>query len=138
MAPSPAAADPGSLSRISDNYIVHSPYNESSHLLDLSTLSQPIRLAALALQTLNPVISDPSDPLRFVTLPYAAAFNWDEVLADLRRRIASEGGNYVFPRTELVAVAFRSRRSGTADVQELGRLDKAAHEEAVAGGGLLK
>jgi hypothetical protein len=113
-------------------YLVVSPYTEQGHCLDLQTLDPECQLLALSLARLRCVRED------YATSPYLHAFNWDEVMVNLRAKTAQRGHGW--SETSFFIVVFRSTIiSPTTDyAAELEALDKAAHAEATASGGFLK
>lgn len=111
-------------------WIVQSPYQEPEHQLDLSSLDFENAVLAEALKVLQAVRGD------YATAPYNESFNWQEVIAELRRVVHQSGGR--FKESSFYVVAFRSRIKPSTDYSHLGDLDKAAHAEAVASGGFLK
>jgi hypothetical protein len=113
-----------------DKFLVTSPYNTPSQLLDLTRLALQDRIFTLALTVLGPIRND------YATAPYAESFNWDEVLAMIRRLSASTGINW--SEREFYTVIFRSRLKQDCDKALLTELDFKSHEEAVVSGGLLK
>lgn len=119
----PDLADPS-------RYLVTSPYTEGAHLLDLHSVNEENALLALALVNMKNVRED------YATAPYRDTFNWDDVIETLRA-LAREH-NHRWRGTSFYIVAFRSRIPPTTVYANLGVLDKAAHAEAVASGGLLK
>lgn len=113
----------------SPGLIITSPYTEPEHQLDLSTLNTENALFAQALQSLRRTRDD------YATAAYLDSFNWEEVLDRLKTFADSAGG---FKETSFFIVAFRSRVPPSTVYEDLGVLDKVAHEEAVKGGGFLK
>lgn len=111
-------------------YLVQSPYDEPEHLLDLETLNHENTILAKALKHLKVLRED------YATAPYTESFNWSEVLEEVRR-LAGESEER-FKETSFYIVAFRSRIKTSTEYADLGRLDKAAHAEAIASGGFLK
>ncbi|KAF4472317.1 hypothetical protein FALBO_789 [Fusarium albosuccineum] len=111
-------------------YLVQSPYTEKEHLLDLETLDNENALLARALGRFRALRED------YATAPYVESFNWPEVIEEVKRLAAESGKG--FKETSFYIVAFRSRIKKTTEYADLGRLDKAAHAEAVASGGFLK
>ncbi|KAG8687210.1 hypothetical protein FRC09_013633 [Ceratobasidium sp. 395] len=71
----------------------------------------------------------------FARLPYAEAFNWDEV-GNAYHSDEGTGAKGELER-EWYVVAFRSRRKEGSDSAPLYEADRLAHEEAVQNGGLL-
>jgi len=110
--------------------LVISPYIETSHLLDLSTVEPQAQLLAIALTGLKSVRED------YATAPYGQIFNWSEVIATLHQLCAAKEQTW----TEQIfyIVVFRSQIPPTTDYSHLGVLDKAAHAEAMKSGGFLK
>ena len=110
--------------------IVISPYIETPHLLDLSTVEPQAQLLAIALTGLKSVIED------YATAPYGHIFNWSEVMAALRQLCVAK--EHAWTEQVFYIVVFRSRIPPTTDYSHLGVLDKAAHAEAMKSGGFLK
>jgi hypothetical protein len=110
--------------------LVISPYIETPHLLDLSTVEPQAQLLAIALAGLKSVRED------YATVAYGQIFNWSEVMATLRQLCAAKEQTW----TEQIfyIVVFRSQIPPTTDYSHLGVLDKAAHAEAMKSGGFLK
>lgn len=114
------------------NLLQASPYSEREHLLDLTTLTEPLQLFAKALTNMRWITQD------YATAPYPGAFNWDSIV-DAFSSTLSDGQRATMPeKLHFYVIVFRSRVNEHADRQLLGELDKAAHIEAVEGGGLLK
>ncbi|CCX13657.1 Similar to UPF0643 protein PB2B2.08; acc. no. Q9HDU7 [Pyronema omphalodes CBS 100304] len=111
-------------------YLQASPYTTFPHLLDLETLDLPQRLLAKALTIMAPL--SPA----YATTSYPLAFNWSQIIE--RLQYLSLATNYQFPATSFYIIVFRSQIQVTTNREDLGALDKAAHIEAVEGGGLLK
>ncbi|KPM46068.1 hypothetical protein AK830_g505 [Neonectria ditissima] len=111
-------------------YLVQSPYVEQDHLLDLETLNHENALLARGLTRLQVLRED------YATAPYVESFNWPEVISEVKR-LAIESGKG-FKETSFYIVAFRSQIKPSTEYADLGRLDQAAHAEAVASGGFLK
>ncbi len=111
-------------------YVISSPYSEDRHLLDLTTLNKESQLLARALTRMACTRGD------YATAPYTESFNWGECVAELKQ-LAKEH-NHEWSRSDFYIVAFRSQIPPTTLYSELGELDKAAHQEAVESGGLLK
>lgn len=109
-----------------------SPYSDREHLLDLTTLSEPLQLFAEALTAMRWITPE------FVTAPYHQAFNWDSITDIFSRAMRAERPGEKLESLHFYVIVFRSRVNKHADRQLLGELDKAAHLEAVEGGGLLK
>ncbi|KAH0603812.1 uncharacterized protein H6S33_007471 [Morchella sextelata] len=107
-----------------------SPYSSADHLLDLSTITRPHALLALALQDMDPTTT------AYALTPYKAAFNWPHVMSNLSARAAAE--DFHFPKTKFYIIVFRSQIEPGTNRQELGAMDMAAHREAVESGWLLK
>lgn len=116
----------------SPSTIITSPYTEPEHQLDLSTLNPENALFARALQHLRCIRDD------YATASYLESFNWVEVLKKLKELAEGEVGGSGFRETSFFIVAFRSTVPPTTEYEDLGALDKVAHEEAVACGGFLK
>jgi hypothetical protein len=109
-----------------------SPYSDRAHLLDLNTLAKPLQLFAEALTGMRWITRD------FATAPYHKAFNWDSIADICSRSMRAEQPDGILESQHFYVIVFRSRVNKHADRQLLGDLDKAAHLEAVEGGGLLK
>ena len=109
-----------------------SPYSDREHLLDLATLTKPLQLFAEALTAMRWITPE------FATAPYHQAFNWDSITDIFSRAMRAERPGEKFESLHFYVIVFRSRVNKHADRQLLGELDKAAHLEAVEGGGLLK
>lgn len=109
-----------------------SPYSDRAHLLDLATLAKPLQLFAEALTGMRWITRD------FATAPYHKAFNWDSIADIFSRSMQSEQPDETLEVQSFYVIVFRSRVNEHADRELLGELDKAAHLEAVEGGGLLK
>jgi len=109
-----------------------SPYSDRAHLLDLTTLKKPLQLFAEALTGMRWITPD------FATAPYHKAFNWDSIADIFSQAMRAEQPNEELQSQHFYVIVFRSRVNKHADRQLLGELDKAAHLEAVEGGGLLK
>jgi hypothetical protein len=109
-----------------------SPYSDRSHLLDLSTLTKPLRLFAEALTGMRWITRE------FATTHYDRAFNWDSIVDIFSRAVKAEQTETMPKKLDFYVIVFHSRVNGHADRQLLGELDKAAHLEAVESGGLLK
>ena len=107
-----------------------SPYSDAAHVLDLHTLDRPYQLIARALATMHALSES------YATMEYQDAFNWHEVVEQLKALADAEG--YLFPETSFFVIVFRSRVPSTSDGTLLGELDAEAHREAVRSGGLLK
>jgi hypothetical protein len=118
------------LFRSRDNFLVTSPYNNSTQLHDLRRLELQDRIFTLALTVLRPVRDD------YATAPYAHSFNWEDVLVTVRQ--LSELADFTWTETDFYTVIFRSRLKQDVDKALLTELDFKSHEEAVASGGLLK
>lgn len=111
-------------------FLQASPYPEAAHLLDLETLGRPQQLLARALTAMAALTP------AYATAPYAAGFNWAAVAERLAALVHADGG--AFPRTAFYVIVFRSQVPPDSRSAHLGALDRAAHAEAVASGGLLK
>jgi hypothetical protein len=109
-----------------------SPYSGRDHLLNLTTLTKPLQLFAEALTGMRWITPE------FATAPYHKAFNWDSVTDIFSRAMKAERPGQTLESLHFYVIVFRSRVNKHADRQILGELDKAAHLEAVEGGGLLK
>lgn len=109
-----------------------SPYSDREHLLDLTTLAKPLQLFAEALTGMRWITPE------FATAPYNKAFNWDSITDVFSRAMRAERPGEILENLHFYVIVFRSRVNQYADRQLLGELDKAAHLEAVEGGGLLK
>lgn len=109
-----------------------SPYSEHDHLLDLTTFTEPLQLFAKALTNMRWITPD------YATAPYPKAFNWDSIVDAFSSTLSAEQRKAMPDKLHFYVIVFRSRVNEHADRQLLGELDKAAHVEAVEGGGLLK
>ena len=129
-----AAQDIASLATPPQNYdlLQASPYSDREHLLDLTALVKPLQLFAEALTAMRWTTPD------FATAPYHQAFNWDSIMDIFSRAMRAECPGQTLDSLHFYVIVFRSRVNKHADRQLLGELDKAAHLEAVEGGGLLK
>ncbi|CAM1503047.1 Fc.00g078230.m01.CDS01 [Cosmosporella sp. VM-42] len=114
----------------SGRYLIQSPYTERAHQLDLETLDHENVIIAKALGRFRALRED------YATAPYTETFNWPEVIAEVKRQVEDSGKG--FKETSFYIVAFRSQIKKSTEYADLGRLDKAAHGEAVASGGFLK
>ena len=109
------------------------------HYVELQNLELPHQAMTWALQKLRPVRQDFAYSSQ---VSYDWAFNWDEITKQLREHARTL--DYVWPKqTSYHVIAFYSRLKAKDKVPEgnyaeLSLLDKAALEEAVVGGGLLK
>lgn len=117
-------------SETDERWLVQSPYDEREHQLDLNTLNHENALLARALSGFNVLRED------YATAPYIDTFNWPEVVEEVKRLAKRSGKG--FQETSFYIVAFRSQIKGSTEYADLGRLDKAAHAEAIASGGFLK
>ncbi|CAF1574398.1 unnamed protein product [Didymodactylos carnosus] len=110
--------------------MLSSPYSDSDHLLDLSSLiSSNSRLLAVALTNLRTVRSD------YAVADYQSSFNWSEIVSLLEPNFNDDDDN------EFYIVAFRSQLKSnitSSELKHLYSLDKYSHKEANASGGLLK
>ncbi|KAL2444359.1 hypothetical protein ABEF95_016407 [Exophiala dermatitidis] len=111
-------------------WLTVSPYLEPEHQLDLESIDTPNRLLAFALTHLQAATP------HYATVDYNAAFNWEDVMSELKALSAAEG--YRWKRKSFYVVEFRSKLKQDIDVDLLFRLDKESHAEATASGGLLK
>ena len=114
------------------NLLQASPYSDRDHLLDLTTLAKPLQLFAEALTAMRWITPE------FATAPYHKAFNWDSITDIFSRAMRAERPGEKLENLHFYVIVFRSKVNKHADRQLLGELDKAAHLEAVEGGGLLK
>jgi hypothetical protein len=112
--------------------LISSPYNIPTHYLDLTPLTTPSRLFALALTALKPARPD------YATAPYAQALDFDAVIELLRDLVKEEGGGFEWPETRFHVVVFRSQLKEDIDGEWLYKLDAESHREACESGGLLK
>lgn len=110
--------------------LVTSPYTDKEHLLDLSTVNVACQILARALAVMKAIRTD------YATAPYTEAFNWAEVVNEVRGLTKSLGFNWT--GKSFYVVVFRSRIPPSTDRSHLSLLDRKSHEEAVQGGGLLK
>ena len=121
--------EPAGASNDSSRWIVSSPYLSKLHLLDLDTLDKQSRLFALTLTELQ---ATPD----YALVDYQQAFDFDELLKALRRRVNCEGLQW--QQQEFYVVEFRSKVRSDIDSDLLYTLDEKSHEEATQSGGLLK
>jgi hypothetical protein len=112
-------------------YLVSSPYNITSQLLDLRRLTLSSLLFAKALSMLKPVRMD------YATADYIDIFNWSDVLGTLRE-LAKQQDGFKWTETSFYIVIFRSKLKEKIDTDLLYRLDAMSHTEATESGGLLK
>ena len=112
----------------SDGLLVVSPYTSRSHLLDLSCVTKPNQLLAMALTSFKPILSS------YATAPYTCAFNWAEVMEDLRA-LANSDTSFHWQEQMFYIVVFRSQIPPTTDRSHLGSLDEVSHAEAMYTGG---
>lgn len=117
-------------SETDERWLVQSPYDEREHQLDLDTLNNENALLARALAGFKVLRED------YATAPYIDTFNWPEVVEEVKRLAKLSGKG--FKETSFYIVAFRSQIKASTEYADLGRLDKAAHAEAIASGGFLK
>lgn len=113
-----------------DKLLQASPYTGRDHLLDFTTLIKPLQHFAKALTGMRAIRPD------YATAPYHQSFNWDSIVDIFSQTARSQLDLPV--SLDFFVIVFRSRINDHADRQLLGELDKAAHVEAVQGGGLLK
>lgn len=113
-----------------DDYLISSPYNEPSHLLDMRRLETPSQIFAKALTILKPVRDD------YATASYIDSFNWQSVINLVQEISAAE--NYEWKEQSFYVVVFQSHLNADADMSLLHDLDSHSHEEATTSGGLLK
>ncbi|KAI4138171.1 MAG: hypothetical protein L6R39_006933 [Caloplaca ligustica] len=113
-----------------EDLLVVSPYTRRPHLLDLTNLTKSQTYLAKALTRLSPLTH------AYATVPYVKAFNWDVVFGSLAAAVKADG----FSWTEqfFFIVVFRSQVPPSTDRSHLAELDKKAHMEAMASGGLFK
>jgi len=110
--------------------LISSPYLESTHHLDLTTLDSQSRFFARALALMEPTGPD------YAVTDYTAAFNWPAIMGALQHHTAE--ARQPWKRQSFYTVIFRSLLSPTVDRDLLHRLDKESHREATVSGGLLK
>ncbi|TEA14109.1 UPF0643 protein [Colletotrichum sidae] len=113
-----------------DRFLVHSPYTDPEHLLDLETLDDENALLARALSHMRCLRDD------YATAGYVESFNWEKVMSELKSLVQTTGKP--FRETSFYIVAFRSQIPPSTVYGDLGVLDKAAHAEANQVGGFLK
>lgn len=118
------------LSHVYSTQLISSPYNTAGHYLDLTALSTPSRLFALALTALKPTRPD------YATAPYTLSLNFPAVLSVLRSLLTKEGISW--HTTSFYVVTFRSKLKQHVDQDWLYKLDFESHREACESGGLLK
>ncbi|EGY16648.1 hypothetical protein VD0002_g9488 [Verticillium dahliae] len=111
-------------------WLVHSPYTERDHQLDLHTLDHENALLARAMTKMECTRTD------YATAPYTESFNWQDVHDELRRLVKESGKP--FKETSFYVVVFLSQIPPTTVYADLGALDKEAHREANEFGGFLK
>ncbi|CRK31727.1 hypothetical protein BN1708_005529 [Verticillium longisporum] len=111
-------------------WLVHSPYTERDHQLDLHTLDHENALLARAMTKMECTRTD------YATAPYTESFNWRDVHDELRRLVKESGKP--FKETSFYVVVFLSQIPPTTVYADLGALDKEAHREANEFGGFLK
>lgn len=111
-------------------HLISSPYNTPGHYLDLTPLSEPSRLFALALTALKPVRPD------YATAPYSLSLNFSSVLSVLSTLCTTS--NFAWPTTSFYLVTFHSQLKPAIDQDWLYKLDFESHREACESGGLLK
>lgn len=129
-APTQRTAPGTDVHAVQPRFLEAAPYVEAEHLLDLASIDMPYRLMAVALMELEPATD------AYATAPYADAFNWAAVMARVRQLAADEQSSW--KATDFYVVDFRSRLQAVIDCERIFRLDKEAHREATASGGLLK
>lgn len=112
------------------NWLVVSPYDERPHQLDLRRVDTSCQLLAKALVNMRSLRED------YATAPYTENFNFDECAEELRTLISDSG--FDWKEKDFYIVVFRSQIPPSTVYSDLGILDKAAHEEAIASGGFLK
>ncbi|KAI0404567.1 eukaryotic translation initiation factor 3 subunit-like protein [Xylaria palmicola] len=121
---------PEVLSDGAEHLLVISPYTEREHLLNLKSLDAENAILAQALVHLKCLRPD------YATAPYNDTFNWEEVMAQVKR--LAQQREHSWKGSSFFVVAFRSQIPPTTVYEDLGALDKAAHAEATASGGFLK
>ncbi|GJN91071.1 hypothetical protein Rhopal_004086-T1 [Rhodotorula paludigena] len=123
-APAPSPAPSASLSESTTAELA--VHYTNSHLPHIDPVSLALHRALHVFRPVTPY---------YATTPYAAAFNWDEVVLE-----DDASGSVRAAEREYYVVAFRSlRKRGLPDkaAQRLYEADRAAHEEAVTNGSLL-
>lgn len=118
------------LSPVYSTNLISSPYNTPGHYLDLSTLSTPSRLFALALTALQPTHPN------YAIEPYTSSLNFPSVLSLLQALCKLE--RVTWRETSFYVVVFRSQLRQGVDQEWLYKLDFESHREACESGGLLK
>ena len=108
-----------------------SPYSDPPHLLDLSSISFSHQLLAEALTAMDKSRVD------YRTALYQEAFNWHDVMSRLRSLLKVHNG-FQWHQQSFFAVVFKSEIDPKTDYSHLSELDRHAHAEATASGGLLK
>ena len=108
-----------------------SPYDDRQHLLDLSDVSYPNQLLAKALKELEATRED------YATAAYRESFNWPVVIECLRSLLGVHK-DFQWHKQSFFVVVFRSQIPLSTPRSHLMALDRFAHAEATAGGGLLK
>ncbi|KAJ4984371.1 upf0643 domain-containing protein [Stagonosporopsis vannaccii] len=127
---STASSDTDTPSPAYSTNLISSPYNTPGHYLDLSSLTTPSLLFALALTALKPARPD------YATAPYPLALNFPVVLSTLRSLLSTT--SFHWPSTSFYVVIFRSILHPNIDQDWLYKLDFESHREACESGGLLK
>lgn len=105
------------------SHIKSSPYDDRLNFLDLSGLSTPVRLFALALTEFDALRPD------YATSAYMETFNFDVIFKTLRE--LCEDAELGWKRQEFYVVIFRSKLRVGADRTRLGELDQMSHQEVL-------
>ncbi|KAL8880427.1 MAG: hypothetical protein Q9198_002158 [Flavoplaca austrocitrina] len=114
----------------SEDLLIVSPYTSRSHLLDLTLLNRAQALFARSLTIMAPITAD------YATSPFIRSFNWKAVFSLLALSARAEG--FEWKEQSFYVIIFRSQVPPSTSRSELAALDRKAHEEAMAGNGLLK
>lgn len=113
-----------------------SPYFESGHLLELSSLPLNYQIISFSLQSLAPIAER-----KYAFVAYIDAFNISTIVKLVREYCHRL--QYQFPETKVYVIAFRSIlhkevQKSSEKRQFLADIDRQSHIEANQSGGLLK
>ncbi|KAL9607643.1 MAG: hypothetical protein Q9204_009308, partial [Flavoplaca sp. TL-2023a] len=114
----------------SEDSLIVSPYTSRSHLLDLRLLNRAQALLARSLTIMAPITAD------YATSPFIRSFNWKAVFSLLALSARAEG--FEWKEQSFYVIVFRSQIPPSTSRSELAAFDRKAHEEAMAGNGVLK
>ncbi|KAL8919627.1 MAG: hypothetical protein Q9172_004904 [Xanthocarpia lactea] len=117
-------------SNVSKDLLIVSPYTSRPHLLNLTLLNRAQALLAKSLTIMAPVTAS------YATSPYISSFNWKAIFNLLALSAKAEG--FAWKEQSFYAIIFRSQIPRSTSRSDLAALDIKAHEEAMAGNGLLK